>query len=318
MEQGDMEGSLASFLQAEKVDEKCVDAQYYLGLVNERVNHREEALVRYQKAAELDGQNSQYVVAAAEVLIDMSRLDEAAAYLASKSEKFQHSAGVCQTLGHLAMMQKNPEKAVEEFNEARLLAPEDTAIIEDLIHAEMEVGRYADAELHLQKLIQNDKNRDRRDLRHLRAECLVKVERNLDARELLIALTSGAEGQADVEAWIGLGNVSYILKDNGRLKLAANRTVAIAPTRPEGYVLRALHQRRAGDLKSAEINLRQALGYKAESETYLLLAIVQDELQRPQDARETLAVLLKQEPDNAGAKQLMASIGQSVAATEEK
>ena len=318
LEQGDLEGSILSFQQAEKVDEKSVEAQYYQGLVAERINHSEEALVFFTKAADLDPQNAQYVIAAAETLIDLNKVEEAAAFLKSRGDKFQHNPGVRQTLGHLAMIQNHPEIAVSQFSEARLLAPEDTGIVEDLLHAQMEVGQFADAEYNLQRLLKTEKGKARRDLKHLRAECLVKVDRLMDARELFIQLTSGAEGQADVEGWIGLGNVSYMLKDNGRLKLAAARTIAVAPNRSEGYVLRALYQRRLGDLNSAQINLHQALGYKADGETYLLLAIVQDELKQTDEAKQTLSTLLKLDPNNAQARQLLGTIGQPVAAVSDR
>ncbi len=318
LEQGDLEGSVASFQQASKVDEKSVEAQYYQGLIAERINHQEEALAFFTKAADLDTQNAQYLIAAAETLIDLNRIDEAAAFLQTRGDKFQHNAGVRQTLGHLAMIQKNPESAVNHFNEARLLAPEDTGIVEDLLHAQMAVGQFADAEFNLQRLLKSEKGKTRRDLKHLRAECLVKVDRLLDARELFIQLTSGPEGQADVDGWIGLGNVSFMLKDNSRLKLAAARTIAVAPNRSEGYVLRALYQRRTGDLKSAQINLHQALGYKADAETYLLLAIVQDEMQQTDAAKETLNALLALDPNNTQARQLLGTVGQPVAAAPER
>ena len=45
---------------------------------------------------------------------------------------FPSSAGVRQTLGHIAMMKNDVKRAAELFNEARLLAPDDNGILEDL------------------------------------------------------------------------------------------------------------------------------------------------------------------------------------------
>ena len=43
IEEGKLEQARASFLEAEKLDEDCVEAQYYLGIVHERFNEPENA-----------------------------------------------------------------------------------------------------------------------------------------------------------------------------------------------------------------------------------------------------------------------------------
>jgi tetratricopeptide (TPR) repeat protein len=318
-EMGDLEGALVSFAEASKLDEKNADAEYYTGVVNERLSRPDRAYTNYAKAAELDPQNPQYVVAAAEMLIDTNRLNEAEQFLEARKTRFENNAGVRQTLGHIAMMKQDYKLAADLFQEAKLLAPDDAAVVEDLIRAQMSVEKYADAEYNLNKLLKMEANKTRRDLMHMRGRCLVKLDRMLDARDVYIKLTSGSEGTADTEAWIGLGNVSYMLKDNARLKVAAGRVIAMDPSRPDGYTLRALHQRRTADLKGASENLRKALSIRPDAETLLLLAVVQDELNQPNDARESVRQALAIEPNNTTAQHLLGTIGAGrVAGAEEK
>ena len=52
-ERGDLEHAVEAFLQAEALDPKNVEAQYYLGIVYERFTQKDKALERYLKAAEL-------------------------------------------------------------------------------------------------------------------------------------------------------------------------------------------------------------------------------------------------------------------------
>lgn len=318
-EMGDLEGALVSFAEASKLDEKNADAEYYTGVVNERLSRPDRAYTNYAKAAELDPQNPQYVVAAAEMLIDTNRLNEAEQFLEARKTRFENNAGVRQTLGHIAMMKQDYKLAADLFQEAKLLAPDDAAVVEDLIRAQMSVEKYADAEYNLNKLLKMEANKTRRDLMHMRGRCLVKLDRMLDARDVYIKLTSGSEGTADTEAWIGLGNVSYMLKDNARLKVAAGRVIAMDPSRPDGYTLRALHQRRTADLKGASENLRKALSIRPDAETLLLLAVVQDELNQPNDALESVRQALAIEPNNTTAQHLLGTIGAGrVAGAEEK
>ncbi len=100
-----------------------MDAQYYQGVIAERVDRKDEALTRYTKAAELDGTNPQYAVAAAEMMIDLGRVKDAERYLLERRAAFDNNAGVRQLLGHLALINGQADKAVELLNEARLLAP---------------------------------------------------------------------------------------------------------------------------------------------------------------------------------------------------
>lgn len=322
-EMGDLEASLQCFAEATKLDEKNTDAQYYTGVVNERLSRPDRAYENYAKAAELDPQNPQYVVAAAEMLIDTNRLPEAEAFLESRKARFENNAGVRQTLGHIAMMKQDHQRAAELFQEAKLLAPDDAAVVEDLVRAQISIEKFADAEYNLNKLLKLENYKTRRDLMHMRGRCLVKLDRMLDAREVYIKLTSGSEGTADTEAWIGLGNVSYMLKDNARLKVAAGRVIAMDPSRSDGYTLRALHQRRTSDLKGAQENLKKSLSIRQDAQTLLLLAVVQDELNQTNEARETVRQALAIEPNNATAQQLLGSIGTgtgtgAVAGVEEK
>src|SRR5262245_50133544 len=53
LERTRLEDARAEFLEAERLDPANVDAQYYLGIVHERVSEPDEALARYRKAMEI-------------------------------------------------------------------------------------------------------------------------------------------------------------------------------------------------------------------------------------------------------------------------
>lgn len=258
LEQGSLGSSLESLLTATTIDPMDPDAHYYLAIVYERLNEPGEAVGHYEQACELDGYNPSYAVAAAEMMIDLDRIDDAQAYLES-DPMFEHDPGVRQALGHIAMIQEEPERAVTMFEEATLLAPEDPAILEDLVRAQIATERFVEAERHLSRLLRNPETGERRDLHHMRARCLVALDRPGDARNVYKDLLASDEGGSDLDAWIGLGNVAYLINDTRSLRQCASRVVAIAPNRAEGYSLWALNHRAGNDLPKAITAARRAI-----------------------------------------------------------
>lgn len=306
MEMGSFDSAIDSFQQAEALQPDNVDAQYFLGLTYERTAQKAEALARYQRAAELDPANPQYAVAAAEMLIDLDRPEEAEQFLLSRSDRLEHSAGVRQTLGHIAAMRGDADRAVALFTEAQLLAPADAGIREDLARAQMAAGQFAEAEYTLSRLLAEPDTSSRRDLKFMRAQCLMAVDRPVEARSLLIELTSDAAGQADVRAWVELGKVAYELRDMNRVRLAAGRLIALAPERSEGYVLRALWQRHRGDLTSALSSLNAAVERRgADTAPLVLRAMVQRDLGQLEAARQSAAIALSERPGDVQIRRLL-------------
>lgn len=306
IEKGRLEEARESLLEAEKLDPTMADPQYYLGIIHERFNQPVEALERYRKASSCEPSNPQFVVASAEMLIYMDRLDEAESLLTERRSDFQYNAAICQTLGQIKTIRRDHEQAVRYFDEARLLAPDDNSIVEDLARAQIACGRFAEAEYHLGRLIEADKDRTRRDLMHLRARCLVKLDRPVEARSILQTLTSGAEGAGDLTAWVMLGNVAATLNDAGRLRTASQRVIALAPDAYEGHFLKALHLRRQGDLSGALASADTAARLSTtDPGPHILRALIQQDLGRRADARKSLLAALKIDPKNASAKQIM-------------
>jgi Flp pilus assembly protein TadD len=207
------------------------------------------------------------------------------------------------------MLQGNPELATQYFEEARLLAPDDTLIVEDLIRAQIATGQFSEAEYNLARIQKTSGYQDRRDIMHMRARCLLALDRPMDARQLLIKLTQGDEGAKDVTAWIELGNVSYLLKDDRRLYEASSRAMAVAPERFEGYALRGLYHRRRGELERALESFDKAVERRGtETQPLVLQGLTLEDLGRPEQARECYEVALAQNPDDVSIAQLLNAI----------
>ena len=257
LEQGDVLGALGSFGRGLELTPEDPEFHYFCGLCYERLGNRETALARYRRAIGFDPSAPQYVLAAAEVLMELNRLAEARELLAADVAGGREQAGFRQALGHIAMMEGRLDDASGLFTEAVVLSPNDPVLSEDLIRALIASRRFAEAETALGLLLATHKAEPRRDLMHLHAACLLEIDRPVEAREILHQLTQETEN--DVEAWGKLADVALILKDSRMMQQVSARLIAVAPDRHEGYLSLAMVQRQQGDLEQALKNLDLAV-----------------------------------------------------------
>ena len=298
IEMGDLGSALKSLQTASTLDPQDPDAQYYLGVVYERLNRPEDAQKHFEMACEFDDYNPSYAVAAAEMLIDLDRVADAKAYLASLPMS-QNNAGIRQSLGHIALIENDIDTAVNYFNEARLLAPDDDGIMEDLIHAQMLAGNFGKAESNIATLLKRPENAGRRDLMILHAKTLMNTGRPVEARTIYQDLLSTAEGKSDVSSWIGLANASFIINDMRTVRKAATRVVSLSPDSHEGYLLFAMYHRETGDFNSSLNAINKALAHAPnDAGIYAYRAMIFGDLDRTGDAIASLAQAVKLDPTN--------------------
>lgn len=299
LEKGDGPAAVECFNQALALDPENCDANYYLGIVAERNREHAEALAHYRKSMELDASNPQYVIAAAEMLVQLDQRNEAIQLLLGCSSDISNSAGIRQTLGQIEALQGHYAKAAEYFGEARLIAPNDTQIVEQLVKAQVAAGQYADAEFYLSQLFKNDKIAARRDLQVLRARCLVHLDRLVDARTLLLKITESEAGQADVQTWIMLGEVCAKLNDNGRLRTISQRLISATPDRWEGYALKGLWLQRTGRRDDAALAFKAAVDRcEGDATPVVLYGALLSEMGKTAEARKCAQQAMAMQPSN--------------------
>lgn len=259
LEMGRAEEALAAFAKGGEIDPENADMAYYRGVVLESVGRRTAALEAFQAASAIDPTDLKHRLAAAETMAELGWLDQAEALLVENESEFQYSPGRRQMLGHIAMMRGDVEAAVEHFQEAVVLGGDDPTLLEDLSRAQIAAGRFTDAEKSLKRLMESPKYKDRRDIRHMRARCLVETGRPVEAREVLMRLVEEKSGSTDVNAWIRLSEVAVMMNDDRQLRTAASRLITLAPDRFEGYLAQAMWQRREKDLPAALRSLDKAI-----------------------------------------------------------
>ncbi|MEM9083218.1 MAG: tetratricopeptide repeat protein [Planctomycetota bacterium] len=306
------EQALEQLAQAMQLDPLSAEPHYYAGTVYERFGQTLSALESYARAFQLEPTEEQYLLTRVEMLIEMGELDRAKGMLSDHADRFRFVPAVKQTEAHLALIRNEPEEAVALFREAMLQAPEDKGIREDLARAQIRVARFSEADRTLERLLRDEEYAERRpDLVHLRARCLLELNRPMEARSMLIELTRRVGGQNDADAWRQLGTVSLVLSDPRLLKEAADTLMAIAPERYEGYFFLAIWQQANVGPEAALATLERAVTrarVEGVAEPANLQSVIYAELGQKDLALSAARTALEIEPENEQALVLVESL----------
>jgi tetratricopeptide (TPR) repeat protein len=311
MEQGNYEEARASMLVAEELAPGNVDAQYFLGIIAERTSQFAQALERYTRASKMDPANPQYIIAAAEMNVQLGNIEEGQAQLAAQLKSFPTSAALRHTLGQIGLMRSDLPGAERYFTEARMLAPDDLVILEDLARTQMSLRNFAAAEQNLGVLLAAPDNADRTDLQLLRVRCLAAMERMGDARVMLSKVLDNPALQNDAQAWILMGNLAARLDDVPRLRQSVIRISAIAPDRPEGHALKAMLLRLLNRPQDAQNAIETAISIQPnDPEQWVLRGLIQAEMGDFTAAKQSLDNAAQLDPRNRNAQALLAAVNQ--------
>ncbi|MHC4218318.1 MAG: tetratricopeptide repeat protein [Planctomycetota bacterium] len=302
LEQHQLERAAESFEAALQIEAGYADAHYYFGIVYQRWSDDARAYEHYLAAYELDPSSVGYLLAAAESMVALEQFEAARQLLVEKLDYFEHNSAMRHLLAQIAMLQDDPEAAVDQYVEARRLDPEDDTLLNELAQAQYGAGLYGDCYRSVQEL-QERPDGERSDLQLLEARCLTFMDQLAEARNLYLELTRLRPTHADV--WIELGSVAWELGDYHRMALCGARVTALAPDRFEGYMLKGINERHHGNLAESVMFLQEATERAGdEALPHLILGRVLEQMSDSQGALDAYAEAMRIEPQNTDAEAL--------------
>jgi len=285
----------------------AADAHYFRAVVLQRWQRKDEALADYELAAKLDPEHPRRVLAVAETLVGLDRVDEAAALLEEKKFFFDQNAGCRVLLGHIHNMRGEFGRAVDNFREAALLDPTNPRIHEELAFAQVRNEDWAAAAATLGELTARDTHAHRDDLWRSLAAAEVENGRHEEARDILANLTRRNPGE--VADWIRLGETCWKMEDLGGALIAANRTVDLAPRRHEGYLLAGLvWQKRERPHEALQMFDAAADAAPTNATPVILRGIALQQSDRLAAAAEAYREALRRDPNDPRAAQLLSRL----------
>jgi len=254
------EAALESAGAASELDPENAEVEYVRGIAFERLSRRPDAIESHRRAAALEPESAHFTLSVAELLVDVGSLDEAIETLDDADDRGVTHPGFPQLRGHIALLQGNPDEALGWFREAVVLRPEDSILLEDLARAQITTRRFDVAELTLRRILDAEPNAHRPDLEHLRAACLIELDRPVEARTILRELAGDEDPADDFDVSRRLSDVALLMGDDALLLSSAQRMIALSPGRAEGYLSLAVWKRKQGDHEGALATIEKATG----------------------------------------------------------
>ena len=236
-------------------DDQLSEPWYFLGIIYQRWSEDELAHEHYMRAADLESERAQYLLAAAETLVAVQRYDEAEALLKSRIRRFEHHPAMRHLLGQIAALRGDRDLAVRYYEEASLLQPDDMHLLSELAHMQFTAGRIADC-LTVIERIEVQGAELNRHLQRIKARCLMHARREIEARPIYKRLL--ADREHDVQLWDEAGMLAWAIEDWRGVGQCGHRIAALDPGRASGWAMQAASHRAAGRLQEAEAALVRA------------------------------------------------------------
>lgn len=281
LETGQLESCDRLLGEALKISEENPDAHYLRGVVYQRWSRDEQALDSYLTAWNKDPNSVQsvhYLLAAAETLMDMGKLERARDLLLPKLGYFENSAAMHHLLGTVAVLLEDHEVAIRHLNQASLIGGLDEIIVADLARAEIASGRFRDCLKTLGKLEMEMGAKTPTWVYQLRARCYHEMGSPRDARTAYVELLR--KDPDDLSAWIEYGATVHQIGDMDRLNTCADRLITLAPGRCEGYLYKGLIAIELENYASAKQWLTKAKDVAQEQNLIPLLTLAEVEIRR--------------------------------------
>ncbi|QQE13276.1 tetratricopeptide repeat protein [Planctomycetota bacterium] len=256
LEKGQLERAYHWFNHTADLNDKNSDAYYYRGVVLQRWKNYEDALVSYRYAYNSQKDNPSYLLAMAEMMVQLDEIDDAVTMLEGKLLYFDQVAGLRSILGHIYRLKRNYAKASDYFEQASLLEPENLKLREEMIVSKVAAKKYLDAIHAIEVLQQEDGYSKRSDIKRLKAESLAAIGRHAQARRVYVKLTKSIDATA--EDWIKLGEMAWKEGDLGGALTAATRVINMQPERHDGYLLAGMVWQKRDHLENALKNFDRA------------------------------------------------------------
>lgn len=311
LETGRLEACDRLIGEALKIDENNPDAHYLRGVVYQRWSRDEQAVDSYMTAWNNDPSSVQsvhYLLAAAEMLMDMGRYEHARDLLLPKLGYFENSAAMHHLLGTIAGLMEDHDLAISHLQQSCIIGGMDEIIVADLARAQIAAGLFRDCLRTLNKLEVKLGEETSTWVYKVRARCYHEMGSPRDAKTAYVELLR--KDPEDIRAWIEYGATVHEIGDFNRLDTCADRLVALAPGRCEGYLYKGIIAMEMGDLELARSWFIKASDVSHEEDFIPLLSLARVEILRGdhESAFKRCQQVLLQDPQDSRARALASAL----------
>lgn len=286
------------------LDPKNAQADYLSGIVYQRWQKPNLALEYYVKASDKAPADVSYMMARAEMLIQVGQADQAITLLEGRLSYFEHSGTVRDMLGGLYLQRGRDKDAVAILEQATILSPDELEIREHYARALFGTQEYRKCIGELTRLMKDDVFGKRADLHLLLGECYLQTE---DPRNAKVEFESAANLSPNMAAaWLGVAKAALSINDLDRCDNALKKAASLEPQNSQVYLAIGYLRMKQARTDEAMAALEKASQLDPKDPVSLcLLGLMQERAGKKDLAMEYYGKALQLRPDDELARSLM-------------
>ena len=307
IELGQLESAQAELAKAATLDPKNAEIDYLTGVVQQRWQRPDKAREAYARAVEKKSDDVAYLMAEAEMYVQLDDAPAALSLLQDRVVFYEHSAAIRDAIGQLLEQSGNLTRALEYYRQASALDGTDQDIRERLALALFRNGDYREALSQLSRVLAAPESAKRSDLQIAAGECELQLNLPSDARHRFDDLTTADDTNA--AAWLGVAKASLNLGDLRRAEQAAMRATALLPGSASAHELLGYVRMRQARFDEAAVSFRRAMAAdRADATNVCMLGMALTKQGRAAEAKAYFAQALAIDPKNELALRLTATM----------
>lgn len=307
LEQGQLEIAERELEQARKYAPNDAEPYYLSGVVYQRWQKPERAYEFYSAASDKAPAELNYILAQAEMLVDLNRSPEALSLLVGKVQYFENSGAIRDAAGQLLTQAGRHAEAVDMFRQATILNEEEPTYREHLALALYYNKQWPEAADALSKLLAKEHFAGRADLLAALGESQLQLNKPREARQTFEAATQADASNS--KTWLGLGKAALECKDFKRAELALKKSQSLDPNSSETHLMLGYVRLRQNRMKDALAAFQKAAALdKKDSVSLCMVGYVYEKTGRKDLAMQYYGKALKLKPNDPLASRLMAGV----------
>jgi len=310
IESGELQSASAALEAAKTLTPEDPEPYYLSGIIAERWQKPEEALVAYQTASEKAPNELAYLLARSEMLMSLDRAPEAAETLEARLVFFESSAPIRDMLGQVYQSMGRHEEAADIYRQAALLASDEPSLRERQALALVEAGQWRRAADLLERLIASPDHSENVSLHIALGECWMQLGNPSAARATFTRATR-LEAQS-VPAWLGLGKAALESGDLERVTFALRQAEGLRPAGRQAAdlaLLRGYLYLKQDQVSDAAASFAAAGRIEPQDPTPLIMyGLCQQRLGKMELAREFYRRALELDPSDLLARELLGAV----------
>lgn len=280
---------------------------YLKGIIAERWREPADALAHYQAAAAAEPGELAYLLATAEMLVNLDRTDEAGEMLEARLIYFESNAPIRDMLAQVRLEQERYNEAADLFRQAAILAPTEGIYREREALAVLQAGRAVRATQLLERLLEEPANADRISLHLALGEAQLQAGNPSAARATFQKATRLDDD--NLPAWMGVAKATVETGEAARAELAMSRVAGLHPTPRQAAdvaLLRGYLRLQQNKVTDAARSFAEAGRLDpADPLALVMYGLCLDRLGRAQEAAEYWARALELDPNDGLAREML-------------